>query len=374
MSAITAEIDVSPVAIESATGRRHPVGSLPCQGSWWRPRGAVPRTAIIAAHYSADMSNHFLAESFAIRGYGFLGWNTRYRSGEESFSIEHALIDIGAGVTWLKAQGVERIVLLGNSGGGSLMAAYQSQSVASVFSSNVSIVAAALTQLIPADLYISLNAHAGRADYLTSIIDPAVRQESDPIITDPGLDMYAPSNGPPYDQTFLSGYRDAQADRNRRITAWAEVELNRLTAAGYTDRVFGVPRVWADPRFLDPTIDPSDRAPGWCYAGNPSAANRGIVGMARAVTLRTWLELWSLDRSTCRAGQHLPNVRLPALVIQTTHDVGVFPSDARLILDLLGSQDKTLMMMPGTHFIDAPAGARLAVTEAITGWLADHEG
>ena len=64
------------------------------------------------------------------RGFGFLGWNTRFRGNEAWFITEHALLDIEAGVRWLKEEaGVETIVLLGNSGGGSLMAAYQSQAV-----------------------------------------------------------------------------------------------------------------------------------------------------------------------------------------------------------------------------------------------------
>ena len=35
---------------------------------------------------------------------GFLGWNTRYRGAEDLFALEHALIDIGVGVNWLKEQ------------------------------------------------------------------------------------------------------------------------------------------------------------------------------------------------------------------------------------------------------------------------------
>ncbi len=42
--------------------------------------------------------------------------------------LEHALIDIGVGVRWLREEaGVERVVILGNSGGGSLMGAYQAE-------------------------------------------------------------------------------------------------------------------------------------------------------------------------------------------------------------------------------------------------------
>ena len=66
----------------------------------------------------------------ATRGIGFLGWNTRFRGFESSFLLDHALVDIGVGVRWLReVQGVETVVLLGNSGGGSLMAAYQAQAV-----------------------------------------------------------------------------------------------------------------------------------------------------------------------------------------------------------------------------------------------------
>ena len=60
---------------------------------------------------------------------GFLGWNTRFRGAEAYFLLDHALAEIAVGVRWLREQGVERVVLLGNSGGGSLMGAYHSQSV-----------------------------------------------------------------------------------------------------------------------------------------------------------------------------------------------------------------------------------------------------
>ena len=85
---------------------------------------------MIATHYQIDFSEHYLADYLATRGIGFLGWNTRFRGFESSFLLDHALVDIGVGVRWLRdVQGVETVVLLGNSGGGSLMAAYQSQAV-----------------------------------------------------------------------------------------------------------------------------------------------------------------------------------------------------------------------------------------------------
>ena len=85
---------------------------------------------MIATHYQIDFSEHYLADYMATRGVGFLGWNTRFRGYESSFLLDHALVDIGVGVRWLReVQDIETVVLLGNSGGGSLMAAYQAQAV-----------------------------------------------------------------------------------------------------------------------------------------------------------------------------------------------------------------------------------------------------
>lgn len=362
-------VKVQTVAIASATAPRLPVGSYPCNGTYYRPSDTPPRTAMIAAHYSADMSGHFLAERIAQRGFGFLGWNTRFRSGEELFTLEHALVDIAAGIDWLRAHGVEYIVLLGNSGGGSLMAAYQSQAATARLTGEQENLRTALSALPKAQLYISLNAHAGRAEYLTSIMDPAVVDELDPTATEPSLDMYDPANGPPYSDEFIARYRAAQTARNQRISAWAVAELNRLNANGIADRIFTVPRVWADLRFLDAAIDPSDRPVGECYAGNPAAANKGVLGMARATSLRTWLSLWSMDHSVCRAEQHLPNVAVPSLVIQTTHDVGVFPSDAQAIHDALGASDRQMLFRAGSHFLDSPTSARDDVATLMVEWL-----
>ena len=116
------------VSTTSPTGTRNGAGFYPCQGLYYAPTGSRPRTALIATHYNVDFSEHYLGEFMAARGYGFLGWNTRFRGAEAFFLLEHALVDIGTGVRWLKEEaGVERVVILGNSGGGSLMGAYQSQ-------------------------------------------------------------------------------------------------------------------------------------------------------------------------------------------------------------------------------------------------------
>jgi len=357
------------VAVESATGRRNPAGFSPCQGVY-HVGTERPRTAFIATHYNVDFSEHYLAPLMVERGFGFLGWNTRYRGNEPWFILEHALLDIAAGVDWLKQRGVERVVLLGNSGGGSLMAAYQSQAS----EPNIGAVAdmrlpEGLQDLPAADLYVSLNAHGGRPEVLTDWMDPSVTDETDPLSVDESLNMYNPDNGPPYAPAFIRQYRDAQAARNRRITAWVLAEIERLRHAGVHERVFTMQRVWADLRMMDGSLDPSDREVGVCYAGPARRANFDARGIGNCSSLRSFLSMWSLDHSHCRGAPHLARVRIPALVIQSLADTGVFPGNAREIHENLGSDDKQLEFIAGDHYLLEPEGARESVADLISAWV-----
>ena len=45
-------------------------------------------------------------------------------------------------------------------------------------------------------------------------------------------------------------------------------------------------RTWADPRMVDPTLEPTNRQPNACYAGVPVKANRSARGIAASCTLR----------------------------------------------------------------------------------------
>ena len=362
------------VALETATGKVNGAGFHPGQGIWYSPGGQEPSVGFVASHYNVDFSEHYLAERLARRGFGFLGWNTRYRGNDSWFLLEHALVDVAAGVQWMREQArVETVVLLGNCGGASLMAAYQSQATEPNIEPGPGLgLPPVLEALQPADLYVSLQAHPGRPEVLTHWLDPSVTDEADPLSRDTSLDMYDTSKGPPYEEAFVRRYREAQEARNERITGWAEAELARCSAAGVFDRNFTVHRTWADLRFMDPALDPSDRPPGRCLAGDPRWANSSPYGIAATCTLRTWLSLWSLRRSQCRGAPHLARIEVPALVVQSTADVGVFPSDASAIFEALGSKDKELEWMAGDHYLETPAGAREEAADRLSAWVADH--
>ena len=360
------------VSLESPTMGQQGHGTNPCQGIYHRPAGAAPTTAFVATHYNVDFSEHYLAPYLAERGFGFLGWNTRFRGAEGYFLLDSAVIDIGVGVRWLReVAGVETVVLLGNSGGGSLMSAYQSQAVdPNIAPAPDLTLHDAVFDLVPAQLYIAVNAHPGRPECLTSWWDPSITDESDPMSVDPDLDLFDDGREVPLDPAFVTRYRQAQVERNHRLTAWVYAEMERLRAQRAFDRVFSIHRVWADPRFVDLTLDPSDRAPG-CYGGDPRRANYGPLGLGRSSTLRSWLSMWSLEASQCTASQHLPRVTVPALVVQSLADRGVFPSDARSIFDAIGATDKSLELVAGEHYLED--GGRDDVADLIAGWVAEHD-
>jgi hypothetical protein len=264
---------------------------------------------------------------------------------------------------------METIVILGNSGGGSLMGAYHAEAIAPLLAQEASgMVAEALGSLPPADLYISLNAHQGRPEVLTDWMDASVVDEADPTKTDESLNPFNPDNGPPYSASFITRYRAAQRARNHRITNWAKRELRRLNAAGIPDGLFALYRTWADLRFMDGSIDPSDRKTPGCYRGHPAIANK-MPGIGRSNTLRTWLSMWSLETSKCQGADHLAKFSQPSLVVQSLGDMGVFPSDARRIFATIGATDRTLEFLPGGHYFEDSASHRHNVADLMTAWI-----
>jgi pimeloyl-ACP methyl ester carboxylesterase len=369
LSELMAKVDTQFLGFPSPTAPRIQAGGHPCQGIYWTPKGQKPKAAFIATHYNVDFSEHYIAPYLATRGFGFLGWNTRYRGFEDQFLLEHAILDISVGMKWLReVAGVETIIILGNSGGGSLMGAYQGEAIAPTMAHLLTGAAQEQFQALPkADLYVSLNAHQGRPEVLTDWMDASVIDEFDPVATDPELDPFSEANKPPYTQEFIAKYRAAQRARNQRITDWAKAELKRLNEAGIPDRVFPLFRCWGDLRMMDGTIDPSDRATPMCYRGHPAVANK-TPSIGRANNLKTWLSMWSLETSNCQGRPHLQKFTQPALVVQGTADTGVFPQDARDIHSFLGSKDKSLELIPGAHYFEDGPEVRNAAASLVADW------
>ena len=61
---------------------------------------------------------------------------------------------------------------------------------------------------------------------------------------------------------------------------------------------------------------------------------------------------------------------MPALVVQSLGDMGVFPSDAKRIFAALGSSDKKLEFLPGAHYFEDEPRNRERAADLISAWIA----
>src|SRR6185503_3521461 len=83
--------------------------------------------AFVVIHPSSNFHGHYLVGPLESRGVALLALNTRYAGNDATLLMERCIQDLGAGVAFLRAQGYRKVVLIGNSGGGSLVSFYQSQ-------------------------------------------------------------------------------------------------------------------------------------------------------------------------------------------------------------------------------------------------------
>ena len=209
-----------PVALEAADGGLSS-GLLHSKGRH--------RTVVCFMHPQADMSRHYAIPALLDAGYAAFGQNSRTLNNDTLCVHETLLLDVAAGVRYLRGRGFENIIFCGNSGGGSLYAFYIAQSVTAPPGRMTQTPAGDPIDLNAYDLpvvdgYINLAAHLGEGKILMQMIDPSVTNENDPLSCDPALDPFNPDNGyrqPPessrYAPAFVERYRAAQRARVQRI-------------------------------------------------------------------------------------------------------------------------------------------------------------
>jgi pimeloyl-ACP methyl ester carboxylesterase len=342
-----------------------------------RPDGNRPRAAFLIVHPTSNFLGHYALEPLAGHGIAAVGLTTRYVGNDTSLLFENCVLDIASAVASLRGLGYERIVLVGNSGGGGLAALYQSQAERPTITATPAGDPPDLTKasLPPVDGLILLMAHPGRAQVYTEWLDPAIVDEPDPFTRDPALDMFDARNGPPYDAEFLARYREAQLRRSEKIRAWVLDLLAELKAdgSGPQDHPFVVHGTCADPRFLDLSIEPSDRTRGTLW-GDARAANVAPATLGRYTSARAWLSQWSIRDSQGHGPSHLPHVSVPVQVVYGTADNAAFPSHARALYDAVAHGDKELVALHGAnhYFIGQPDQVTKCVSEMVR-WAREHD-
>lgn len=335
-------------------------------------------TVLVTMHPIGGTGGLPVMRLFAEAGVHVLAADSRYRGVDNALIMEKVALDLGAAVRHAREKlGYANVILLGWSGGGALSAFYQAEAEQPSITHTpagdpLSLVEA---RLIPADGVILMAAHVSRHGTLTEWLDASILDEQDPDRRDPALDLYGEAVRPPYDAAFLDRYRAAQEARNRRITAWVKDRLETLRRRGRPNDEFGfvVHGTMADPRWLDPAVDPNDRAPGVCYLGDPQVVNMSPIGLARFSTLRSWLSQWSLDDARADGPRCLSRVKSPVLVINNSADDACTPSHARRLYEAVAHGDRRFHEIAGaTHYYQDQPELGAQAVGLVKAWLEDH--
>lgn len=356
------------------------IGTVALQAHLLRPIDKPSKTVTVFMHPTGGGAYLPMIGALAKAGVHTVWCDSRYRGTDSALIMEKVAVDLGACIKSLKERhGYEKVILGGWSGGGSLSLFYQSEAEQPSVTCTPAGEPPDLTiqDFVAADGIMLIAAHVARHLTFTEWLDPSVVDESRPEERDPELDIYNPDNPnqPPYSEEFLSRFHQAQIERNRRITGWVKQTLEEYRAAGQVNRelAFVVHKTMADPRWLDPSIDPNGREPGWCFLGEPEIVNDSPIGLARYCSLRSWLSQWSFDDANGDGIRCAGRISVPALVIGNTADDGITPSHTNRLYSAIGHDKKELHWIEGAnHYY---FGQPDKVTEAAAlcaDWLQRH--
>jgi hypothetical protein len=365
-------------------------------------------------HPRVDFSRHYLVPHLVPAGYAFMGSTTRHLNNDADALHERLLVDVAGTLAWLRARGFAKVVLLGNSGGGSLFAFYLAQAgkpPAARLARAPSGDRIPLGELdMPmADGVVLLAAHLGEGIFMLDRLDPSVIDETDPTAVNPRLDMYDPRNGyrpmeegeSRYTAEFVAEFRAAQRARCERIDrqalGWCEEatyfraklkadgprmapdERALVTRRALQRRYLLVYRTLADPRYLDRRLDPSPRPLGsiFSYGRDPIHGNYG-EGIGRVMSARGWLSTWSGLSSNAALERTLPDVPVPTLSVAPLADTDIYPAECRRAHAASAARDETYVELADADHYLRPVGRaggdprKRAAEEVILPWLRER--
>lgn len=197
------------------------------------------RIAVLVMHSDEDYLTCPTGPELAKRGFTVLCANVIGKEGI-IFSQNEKLRCVHAAVSYLKGlHGIDKVVLMGHSGGATLMTAYQAiaeegpevfqgAEMLSPYPNN--------ERLTRADGIMLLDANWGNAVMQLFSLDPALRTEENGRDIDPELNLFDPENGfnkqgSSYSREFIRKFQLAQSARNMRILNSA-LERSRLIDEG----------------------------------------------------------------------------------------------------------------------------------------------
>ncbi|MHB8286026.1 MAG: alpha/beta hydrolase family protein [Caulobacteraceae bacterium] len=219
-------------------------------------RGPHSQIAVLIMHSSADYLTFSGCLELSRRGYTVLcANNTTDKS--QTFNdglLNDVLLQVKLGVQYLRAySGVRKVVLLGHSGGGTVMSAYQDIAENGVKAcqgpEKIAKCPDSLAGLPPADGLMLIDSNFGQAEMTLFSIDPAVRDERTGMSKDSRLDLFNPANGfnpsgSRYGARFIYDFLRAEGQRSNALLKSAQDRLEAIEAGRgqyADDEMFVVP-------------------------------------------------------------------------------------------------------------------------------------
>lgn len=370
-------------------------------GALYRPdpaRYPDPTIGVITVHRTGNNLNHVSTRELPPRGFVVLGITTHAVNNEGAVEYDgRTNRDMKAAVDHLyDVVGVEKVVLLGHSGGGNTISLYQAvaengMAVCQGAEKVVPCAGDASQRGRPADALMFMDSNVGTAINMLRRWNPAVTNEEDPRILDASLNPWLESNGynpngcSRYSPEFQRRYFEAQAQRVRRLTTRARAIQNAMDAGTHVpidNDKFTAYRINARLYDLDNTIDAETKQPrkllkddrqivtGIVHTVRPCGEPLGYstpdtdsrLERTRDMNVRTLLGIWSIsarnsmyDIDICSANGStmcmVQHVRAPSLF--TASQGNPYVVDNETMFELSGAALKDYVVIEGaTHGMD----------------------
>jgi len=370
-------------------------------GALYRPDPALfpsPSIGVITVHRTGNNLNHVSTRELPPRGFVVLGITTHAVNNEGAVEYDgRSNRDLKAAVDYLyDVVGLEKVVLLGHSGGGNTISLYQAvaENGMSVCQGPEKVVACQGdgTQVgRPADALMFMDSNVGTAINMLRRWNAAVVDETNPRRLDPSLDPFSEANGynpdgcSRYSQDFQRRYFEGQARRVQRLTARAQAIQDAMDAGTHipTDNdKFVAYRINARLYDLDNTIDAQTNQPRKLVKDNREIVTQIVptvrpcgeplgystperdmrLERTRDMNVRTLLGIWSIqannsmyDIDICSANGStmcmVQHVRAPSLF--TASQGNPYVVDNETMYELSGSRNKDYVVIEGaTHGMD----------------------
>ncbi len=199
------------------------------KGALYKPdSGPAPKIGVVVIHRTSNFMNHISATELAARGFLVLGMNPRSDNNEAAVDWDANQLDLREGVEFMKKQpGIQKVVLLGHSGGGPTTSYYQAvaeNGLGYCKGANKLVECSDRVAGAPkADGLILVDAHPGNSVNGLRSLNPSLLDENDPTKIDASLDPFNPKNGfnpngdSTYSADFQKRYYEAQSARMNKL-------------------------------------------------------------------------------------------------------------------------------------------------------------